>query len=81
MVRHGPGIPDGGRGDSTGGEMSQERLRDALGGLRPRVPESMADLEALRAEVRAVDQEVGALIRARRDAARMTVTEREDGRA
>lgn len=44
--------------------MSDEDLRAALAGLRVRIPESVQDADALRAEVRAADAALGERLRA-----------------
>jgi len=43
--------------------MSEEALKTAWDGLHVRVPSSRADAETLRAEVRAADAALGALLR------------------
>ncbi|WP_193597770.1 hypothetical protein [Microbacterium sp. YJN-G] len=49
-------------GITEGDTVSEEGLRAALDALHVRIPQSMADAAALRAEVQAVDREVGELI-------------------
>lgn len=58
--------------------MSEDTLRAAMSVFRPRTPETPDDVEALRAEVRLIDRELGALIRARRDATSAPATDAEE---
>ncbi|MFE7019815.1 hypothetical protein, partial [Microbacterium sp. NPDC057650] len=46
-----------------GNDMSDDRVREALDGLRVRVPETAEDAAALRAEVQAADAALGELLR------------------
>lgn len=58
--------------------MSNDALTAALGGLRVRVPESAADADALRAEVRAADAALGEWLRTASDR-RGSAAPRHDG--